>query len=56
MIIQIVRGAAAMIVGYGAIVGLTCLGFNGFWVAAHFTEVHRLFSWPECWWRLSPVW
>ena len=29
MIFQIVRGAAAMIVGYGAIVGLTSLGFNG---------------------------
>jgi hypothetical protein len=29
MIFQIARGAGAMIVGYGAIVGLTSLGFNG---------------------------
>ena len=29
LIFQIVRGAAAMIVGYGVIVGLTSLGFNG---------------------------
>src|ERR1700730_16353435 len=29
MIFQIVRGAAAMIVGYGVIVGPTSLGFNG---------------------------
>jgi hypothetical protein len=29
MIFQIVRGTAAMIVGYVAIVGLTSLGFNG---------------------------
>jgi len=29
MIFQILRGTAAMIVGYGVIVGLTSLGFNG---------------------------
>jgi hypothetical protein len=29
MIFKIVRGAAAMIVGYGVIVALTSLGFNG---------------------------
>jgi len=28
LIFQIVRGAAAMVAGYGAIVGLTSLGFN----------------------------
>jgi hypothetical protein len=29
MMFRIIRGAAAMIVGYGVIVVLTCLGFNG---------------------------
>jgi hypothetical protein len=29
MIFKIVRGAAAMVVGYGVIVALTSLGFNG---------------------------
>jgi len=44
-----------MFVGYGVIVLLTSLGFNGVLGGAHFTEVRRLFWRQECWWRLSPV-